>query len=199
MDGSELGSLKDIYEARTASASTYTPVWLFAAAVAVPVAVSTLLGVMGFGTTFGLVLAWIAPGPLFLLIATSPQWHRHRGVRGAYWRRGGKAKASREPTPFGPISPTPHTDALIAPRTRLIVCAVLDSVDSITLERLAKTLNLSHSALTHDITTLERAGYIEIRPDTKDSGQQWIALSAKGLAALANHEIALQAQALDPT
>jgi DNA-binding MarR family transcriptional regulator len=72
-------------------------------------------------------------------------------------------------------------------------------VDSITVQRLAKTLNVSQSALTHDITTLERAGYIEIRPDTKDSGQRWIALSAKGLAALANHEIALQAQALGPT
>ena len=199
MDGSELGSLKDIYAGRTACSSAYAPVWLLAAAVAVPLSVSTLLRVTGFHTTVGLVLAWVAPGPLFLLIASSPQWHRYRGVRGVYWRRGGKAKASRESTPFGPIYPTPHTDALIASRTRLIVCGLLDSVDSITLERLAKTLNLSQSALTHDITTLERAGYIEIRPDTKDSGQQWIALSAKGLTALANHEVALQVEALGPT
>jgi len=109
-----------------------------------------------------------------------------------------KARASTKPRPLGPISPAPHPNNLIAPRTRLIVCAVLDSVDSMTLSRLAKTLNVSPSALTHDITTLARADYVEICPDTEDSDQQWISLSAKGLAALANHELTLRAEALGP-
>ena len=129
------------------------------------------------------------------MVLKSPQWKRHRGVIPKIdWLVPGSGKVRIDPLAQAAPALAPDQDRLIASRTRLLLCAVLDCVDSMTIDRLAKTLNVSPSDLAHEITTLTRAGCIEAQPN--DSGQQWISLSAIGRSALANRENALLEAAL---
>jgi hypothetical protein len=205
MDDPELGSLADIVSARRAAGQALVPLWLWVlAAIAVGLVLSALLGVAGFrasasvGHAVGHAIAWVFGFGIIALVLNSPRWKRHRGViRKIDWLVPGSGKVRHDPLAAQDApAPAPDQDRLIAPRTRLVVCAVLDCVDSMTIDRLAKTLNVSPSDLAHEITTLTRAGCIEIRAHPNDSGQQWISLSAIGRSALANRENALLEAAL---
>jgi hypothetical protein len=203
MDDAELGSLSDIVSARRAAGEALAPLWLWVLAViAVGLVLSALLvGVAGLrgsasvGHAVGHLVLWVFGFGIIALVLNSPQWKRHRGViPKVEWVVPGSGMVRKDPLAQEAPAPAPDQDRLIAPRTRLILCAVLDCVDSMTIDRLAKTLNVSPPDLAHEITTLTRAGCIELQPN--DSGQQWISLSAIGHSALANRENALLEAAL---
>lgn len=79
-------------------------------------------------------------------------------------------------------------DEVIHPPHRLQLCVMLTGVDSLAFATARQELNLSDSALSKQLKTLEAAGYVSI---TKGPGnaqfRTWLTLTPEGRRALAGH------------
>lgn len=88
----------------------------------------------------------------------------------------------------------PQFDELIHPSTRLSLVAVLASTDWADFSYLKDRLNLSDSALSKQLTTLESAGYVTIeRRLTNRRRRVRAQLTETGRQAFEGHVAALQA------
>jgi DNA-binding MarR family transcriptional regulator len=92
------------------------------------------------------------------------------------------------------MSPHPRhrLDIIIHAPVRLSIVAALSGVERIDFKSLQQTLDVSESALSKHLATLEAAGYVQIekgrinrRPRT------WLALTPAGTTALTDHLTAL--------
>ena len=96
------------------------------------------------------------------------------------------AKASRPPEA--------RFDALIHPRPRLAIVALLASADWIDFAFVRDRLELSDSALSKQFATLEDAGYITIeRPLSNQRRRVRVRLTETGRSAFEGHVAALRA------
>ena len=88
----------------------------------------------------------------------------------------------------------PGFDELIHPSTRLSIVAILAATDWADFAFLRDRLNLSDSALSKQLSTLEDAGYVEIdRPVTNHRRRVRASLTDVGRRAYEGHVAALQA------
>ena len=84
-------------------------------------------------------------------------------------------------------------DELIHPSTRLSLVALLAAADWAEFAFLRDQLNLSDSALSKQLSTLEEAGYIQIERPLRDSRRRVRArLTAAGATAFQGHVAALR-------
>jgi DNA-binding MarR family transcriptional regulator len=87
----------------------------------------------------------------------------------------------------------PRFDELIHPSTRLSLVATLAAVDWAEFAYLKERLNLSDSALSKQLATLEEAGYVATERRLDGSRHRLRArLTSTGRAAFAGHVAALQ-------
>ena len=87
----------------------------------------------------------------------------------------------------------PRFDELIHPSTRLSIVALLASADWAEFAFLRDQLDLSDSALSKQLSTLEDAGYVAIERPLRDSRRRVRArLTGVGRAAFEGHVAALQ-------
>jgi DNA-binding MarR family transcriptional regulator len=76
---------------------------------------------------------------------------------------------------------------------RLRISALLSGCDEATFQHVQESSGLSKSALSKQVTTLERAGMVEVRKGYVGKyPRTWLALSPAGRAALREHLAALQ-------
>jgi DNA-binding transcriptional ArsR family regulator len=84
-------------------------------------------------------------------------------------------------------------DELIHAPTRLAIVALLAATEWAEFKFIRDSVGLSDSALSKQLTTLERAGYVEIRKDFVGKRPRTSArLSKQGRAAFERHVAALQ-------
>jgi DNA-binding transcriptional ArsR family regulator len=84
-------------------------------------------------------------------------------------------------------------DELIHAPTRLAIVALLAATEWAEFKFIRDSVGLSDSALSKQLTTLERAGYVEIRKDFVGKRPRTSArLSTQGRAAFERHVAALQ-------
>jgi DNA-binding transcriptional ArsR family regulator len=84
-------------------------------------------------------------------------------------------------------------DELIHAPTRLAIVALLVATEWAEFKFIRDSVGLSDSALSKQLTTLERAGYVEIRKDFVGKRPRTSArLSTQGRAAFERHVAALQ-------
>jgi DNA-binding MarR family transcriptional regulator len=84
-------------------------------------------------------------------------------------------------------------DAIIHPRNRLHICAVLSEFDEVMFETVRDELDISDSVLSKQIAHLRSAGYVRVIKRTVDSRQRtWLALTTQGRRAFAAHIAELQ-------
>ena len=92
-------------------------------------------------------------------------------------------------------------DPVIHPLGRLRVCAALRSVGAVqgraqmSFAKLREAVGVSQSALSKQLTALERAGYARRRRSyglTRSEDVVWVALTPAGLAAFESHLAALR-------
>ncbi|NMO05111.1 helix-turn-helix domain-containing protein [Gordonia sp. TBRC 11910] len=83
-------------------------------------------------------------------------------------------------------------DDLIHPRQRLMICAALTQAKEMRFDLLAQALAMSAPTLSKHISRLSEAGYLDSRPDQRDSRRQWVTLTATGRAAYDGHMRALR-------
>jgi DNA-binding MarR family transcriptional regulator len=87
----------------------------------------------------------------------------------------------------------PRFDELIHPSTRLSLVALLAAADWAEFAFLREQLELSDSALSKQLSTLEEAGYVEIERPVRDRRRRVRArLTPAGRAAFAGHVAALR-------
>jgi DNA-binding MarR family transcriptional regulator len=85
-------------------------------------------------------------------------------------------------------------DELIHPGTRLSVVALLAAADWVEFAYLRNELDLSDSALSKQLSTLEDAGYVSLERRVSDRRRRVRArLTDTGRAAFAGHVLALRA------
>jgi DNA-binding MarR family transcriptional regulator len=88
---------------------------------------------------------------------------------------------------------TPRFDELVHPSTRLSIVAFLAAADWVDFAFLRDRLELSDSALSKQLSTLEEAGYIRIeRPLTNHRRRVRARLTEAGRAAFEGHVAALR-------
>ena len=88
---------------------------------------------------------------------------------------------------------TPRFDELIHPSTRLSLVALLAAADWVDFAFLRDQLNLSDSALSKQLSTLEEAGYIAIERQVSERRRRVRArLTPAGRAAFEGHVAALR-------
>lgn len=88
----------------------------------------------------------------------------------------------------------PRFDELIHPSTRLSIVALLAAADWAEFSFVRDQLELSDSALSKQLSTLEEAGYVEIeRPVRERRRRVRTRLTPTGRAAFAGHVAALRA------
>ena len=92
-------------------------------------------------------------------------------------------------------------DPVVHPLGRLRVCAALRSVGAVqgraqmSFAKLREAVGVSDSALSKQLTALERAGYARRRRSyglTRSEDVVWVALTPAGLAAFESHLAALR-------
>lgn len=92
-------------------------------------------------------------------------------------------------------------DPVIHPLGRLRICAALRSVGAVqgraqmSFAELREAVGVSDSALSKQLTALERAGYARRRRSyglTRSEDVVWVALTSAGLAAFESHLAALR-------
>jgi DNA-binding MarR family transcriptional regulator len=89
---------------------------------------------------------------------------------------------------------TPRFDELIHPSTRLSLVALLAAADWVDFAFLRDQLNLSDSALSKQLSTLDEAGYVKIeRPIENRRRRVRARLTPEGRDAFAGHVAALNA------
>ena len=89
---------------------------------------------------------------------------------------------------------TPRFDELIHPSTRLSLVALLAAADWVDFAFLRDQLNLSDSALSKQLSTLDEAGYVKIeRPVENRRRRVRARLTPEGRAAFDGHVAALNA------
>ena len=89
---------------------------------------------------------------------------------------------------------TPRFDELIHPSTRLSLVALLAAADWVDFAFLRDQLNLSDSALSKQLSTLDEAGYVKIeRPVENRRRRVRARLTPKGRDAFDGHVAALNA------
>ncbi|MGG5170637.1 winged helix-turn-helix domain-containing protein [Pseudarthrobacter sp. J1738] len=82
----------------------------------------------------------------------------------------------------------------IHPPRRLFICAFLSAVDEAEFSTLRDAADISDSSLSKHISALAEAGYVEVRkPTGRGRVRTWVALTAEGRQAFADHRRALQA------
>ena len=87
----------------------------------------------------------------------------------------------------------PKFDELIHPPTRLAIVALLAATEWADFKFIRDEVELSDSALSKQLTTLEGAGYIEIRKGfVGKRPRTWARLTRTGKDAFASHVAALQ-------
>jgi len=87
----------------------------------------------------------------------------------------------------------PRFDELIHPSTRLSLVALLAAADWAEFAFIREQLDLSDSALSKQLSTLEEAGYVEIERPVRDRRRRVRArLTPTGRAAFAGHVAALR-------
>jgi DNA-binding MarR family transcriptional regulator len=87
----------------------------------------------------------------------------------------------------------PRFDELIHPSTRLSLVALLAAADWAEFAFMREQLELSDSALSKQLSTLEEAGYVEIERPVRDRRRRVRArLTPTGRAAFAGHVAALR-------
>lgn len=87
----------------------------------------------------------------------------------------------------------PRFDELIHPSTRLSIVSLLAATDWAEFAFLREQLDLSDSALSKQLSTLEEAGYVEIERPLRDRRRRVRAkLTPAGRAALQGHVAALR-------
>ena len=85
-------------------------------------------------------------------------------------------------------------DELIHPSTRLSIVALLAAADWAEFSFVRDQLELSDSALSKQLSTLEEAGYLEIERPVRDRRRRVrMRLTSTGRAAFAGHVAALRA------
>jgi DNA-binding transcriptional ArsR family regulator len=88
---------------------------------------------------------------------------------------------------------TPHFDELVHAPTRLSIVALLAATGWAEFSFIRDNLGMSDSALSKQLTTLEEAGYIELRKAFVGKRPRTSArLSRKGRSAFESHVAALQ-------
>ena len=95
----------------------------------------------------------------------------------------------------------PRFDELIHPSTRLALVAVLAAADWAEFAFLRDKLELSDSALSKQLSTLEEAGYVDIERPVRDHRRRVRArLTTAGMTAFQGHTAALREilQSADP-
>ena len=85
---------------------------------------------------------------------------------------------------------TPRFDDLIHPSTRLSIVSLLAAADWIEFGYIREQLDLSDSALSKQLSTLEQAGYVTV--DRTDRRRVRARLTGDGLTAFQGHVAALQ-------
>ena len=79
-------------------------------------------------------------------------------------------------------------DAVIHPRHRLQICALLARLEDAEFRMLGDELEISDSVLSKHIKKLEEAGYVNICKRVVDGRQRtWLGLSKKGRTAFTHH------------
>ena len=83
---------------------------------------------------------------------------------------------------------TPAFDPVIHAQHRLQICALLSPVDDMEFAALRDELGVSDSVLSKHLSTLESAGYVELRKARLDARQRtWVALTRSGKRAFDGH------------
>ncbi len=96
--------------------------------------------------------------------------------------------------------PSPRFDELIHPSTRLTLVAMLAAVDWVEFSYLKEALKLSDSALSKQLSVLERAMYVTTERRLEARRRKVYArLTAEGRAAFDGHVAALRAIVDGPT
>jgi DNA-binding MarR family transcriptional regulator len=91
------------------------------------------------------------------------------------------------------VSTPPHFDELIHAPTRLSIIGLLAATEWADFKYLRDSLGLSDSALSKQLTTLEDAGYVDIRKSFVGKRPRTsVRLSLRGRRAFAGHVAALQ-------
>lgn len=91
------------------------------------------------------------------------------------------------------MSPEPRFDELIHAPTRLSLVSLLAATDWADFRFLRDSMAMSDSALSKQLTTLEEAGYVEIRKSfVAKRARTSVKLSSHGHQAFAGHVAALQ-------
>ena len=88
----------------------------------------------------------------------------------------------------------PELDPVIHAPARLQLAAMLASVDEMEFATARETLDVSDSVLSKHLSQMQEAGYVRLRKAALDGRQRtWLALTAKGRAALDRHLRGLEA------
>jgi DNA-binding MarR family transcriptional regulator len=88
----------------------------------------------------------------------------------------------------------PELDPVIHAPARLQLAAMLASVDEMEFATARETLDVSDSVLSKHLSQMQEAGYVRLRKAALDGRQRtWLALTAKGRAALDQHLRGLEA------
>jgi DNA-binding MarR family transcriptional regulator len=91
------------------------------------------------------------------------------------------------------VSTEPRFDELIHAPTRLSIVSLLAATEWAEFKFLRDHLELSDSALSKQLTTLEESGYAEIRKGfVGKRARTWVRLTRQGHRAFAGHVAALQ-------
>jgi DNA-binding MarR family transcriptional regulator len=91
------------------------------------------------------------------------------------------------------VKPTPHFNELIHAPTRLTIVSLLAAVEWAEFAFIRDSAELSDSALSKQLTTLEDAGYVQIRKGFVGKRPRTSArLTAAGRSAFQRHVAALQ-------
>jgi DNA-binding MarR family transcriptional regulator len=99
-----------------------------------------------------------------------------------------------------PQLPRPQFDELIHPSTRLSIVALLAAADWAEFSFIRDALNLSDSALSKQLSTLEDAGYLVIERISGDRHRRLrVRLTPAGRAAFEGHIAAIQEMASGTT